>query len=60
LSFLPASDSNFTRTSTVGRAGSVIHVFVSRQRGVSVVCLNASEPGTGSTRAVTPGATGSM
>jgi hypothetical protein len=53
-------DSKRTCASTVGRAGSVIHVFVSFQRAVSVTWRKAREPGTGDTRARTPGATGSM
>ncbi len=38
----------------------MIHVLVSFQRAVSVTWRNASDPGTGDTRARTPGATGSM
>jgi hypothetical protein len=37
-SLLPVSDCNRTRTSTVALAGSEIHVLVSRQRAVRVVC----------------------
>jgi hypothetical protein len=51
-------DSNLTSASTDARPGSVYQVFVSFQREFSVIWRKVSEPGTGSTRAVTAG--GSM
>jgi hypothetical protein len=54
LSLRLVRDSKRTFARTASRAGSLIQVFVSCQREVLVTCLNVSEPGTGSTREVTP------